>query len=268
MSNPKTLKLLITVKSYPVPSRKYGELACIAGVTEEGDFIRLYPVPFRSLPYDKQFKKYQWIEIQAERNPKDSRRESWRPTMGKEYQIGKQIGTDKGTWRRRADIVLKKKSRSMEELKQFHNENKTSLGIICPAQVTKMVIKEVAPNWDAKRLAMLKQQKLFEDNSGTLIRKLPYKFSYHFKCDDRSCKGHKMSIHDWELGALFWNEVKRLGSNEKAAESVKLKYFAEICGRDKDTYFYVGTVARHQTWIVLGTFYPKRQHNRELSFDG
>lgn len=41
------LKVLITVKTYPVPSTKYDELVCTAGVTEPGDFIRLYPINFR-----------------------------------------------------------------------------------------------------------------------------------------------------------------------------------------------------------------------------
>ena len=45
------LKLLITVKTYPIPSKRYDELVCTAGVTETGDFIRLYPINFRELPY-------------------------------------------------------------------------------------------------------------------------------------------------------------------------------------------------------------------------
>ena len=56
------LKVLITVKTYPIPSPKYDELVCTAGVTESGDFIRLYPINFRDLPYSKQYRKYQWIE--------------------------------------------------------------------------------------------------------------------------------------------------------------------------------------------------------------
>ena len=40
------LKVLITVKTYPIPSKKYDELVCTAGVTESGDFVRLYPINF------------------------------------------------------------------------------------------------------------------------------------------------------------------------------------------------------------------------------
>ena len=74
------LKVLITVKTYPIPSAKYGELVCTAGVTEEGDFVRLYPVNSRDQPYGKQYRKYQWVEIDAERHRgRDSRKESYRP---------------------------------------------------------------------------------------------------------------------------------------------------------------------------------------------
>jgi hypothetical protein len=72
------LKVLITVKTYPIPSRKYGELVCTAGVAKDGDFIRLYSINLRDLPYSKQYKKYQWIEIKAERHRgRDTRKESW-----------------------------------------------------------------------------------------------------------------------------------------------------------------------------------------------
>ena len=71
------LKLLITVKTYPIPSKKYDELVCTAGVTETGDFIRLYPINFRDLPFSKQYKKYQWIDVIAEKHQgRDVRKES------------------------------------------------------------------------------------------------------------------------------------------------------------------------------------------------
>lgn len=37
-------KILVTVKTYPTLSRKYGETVCTAGVREDGSWVRLYPV--------------------------------------------------------------------------------------------------------------------------------------------------------------------------------------------------------------------------------
>lgn len=63
MSEKLTAKVLITVMTYPHPSRGYQELVCTAGVTESGEWIRLYPVDYRYREQHQQFKKYQWIEV-------------------------------------------------------------------------------------------------------------------------------------------------------------------------------------------------------------
>lgn len=49
-------RVLITVKTYPNPSVKYDELVCNAGFIESGEWIRIYPIKFRQLPYDQQYK--------------------------------------------------------------------------------------------------------------------------------------------------------------------------------------------------------------------
>jgi hypothetical protein len=69
------IRVLVTVMTYPIPSANYGELVCTAGVTESGDFVRLYPIRYRDLPLAQQYKKYQWIEVDAERHRSDIRKE-------------------------------------------------------------------------------------------------------------------------------------------------------------------------------------------------
>ena len=39
-------RILVTVKTYPTLSRKYGETVCTAGVREDGTWVRIYPVDF------------------------------------------------------------------------------------------------------------------------------------------------------------------------------------------------------------------------------
>jgi hypothetical protein len=51
-------KILITVKTYPTLSRKHGKLVCTAGLREDGTWMRIYPVPFRLLDYDRRYSKY------------------------------------------------------------------------------------------------------------------------------------------------------------------------------------------------------------------
>ncbi len=44
-----TKTLLVSVKTYPTPSAKYIETTCVSGITEDGHWIRLHPINFRSL---------------------------------------------------------------------------------------------------------------------------------------------------------------------------------------------------------------------------
>ncbi len=72
-------RVLITVKTYPTLSRKYGETVCTAGVREDGTWVRIYPVPFRRLNEEQQYKKYDWLEVRLVRNTTDPRPETYRP---------------------------------------------------------------------------------------------------------------------------------------------------------------------------------------------
>ena len=254
------LKILITVKTYPIPSSKYDELVCTAGVTESGDFIRLYPINYRDLPYSQQYQKYQWIEVEAEKHRgRDNRKESYRPREGIKL-LGEPITPKVGDWSERAYFVLKQKSKSMEELWEKQEIDNTSLGVFKPKEVIGLEIQPDDPNWKPRFIAELKQQRLWEDRNVTKEppRKVPWKFYYRFSCDDPNCNSnHRMHIEDWEVGALYWNCVDKGSSSEEAAQKVKEKFFEEICAPDKNTHFFVGTVLGHRTWIVIGTFWPK-----------
>lgn len=71
------MKVFIVVKTYPALSSKYDEIVCTAGINENGDWIRIYPIPFRKLLYEKRYKKYQWIEFEVEKNLSDFRRRGY-----------------------------------------------------------------------------------------------------------------------------------------------------------------------------------------------
>lgn len=75
-------KLLITVTTYPSPSRSYDELVCTAGVLENGKWIRIYPVPLSFLIDLKgsgkvKNVKYTWIELDLGKRTDDFRPESY-----------------------------------------------------------------------------------------------------------------------------------------------------------------------------------------------
>jgi hypothetical protein len=80
-----TIRMVVAVKAYPVLSTKYHEAVCIAGVRTDSLFearwVRLFPVQFRDLPQEKQFDKWDEIEVTASKHSGDSRPESYRPNV-------------------------------------------------------------------------------------------------------------------------------------------------------------------------------------------
>ncbi len=266
----RTLRVLITIKTYPIPSAKYDELVCTAGVTETGDFVRLYPVNFRDLPWHQQYKKYQWLEVMATpHGSSDSRKESFRPKH-ETIRLGDVIKSNPDNWKERARYALAKKARSIEDLQERRKADRTSLGVFKPKRVKGLDISPDEPEWKPEFKAQLQQARIWETRTKSLNppRKVPFKFHYRFECDDPRCKGkHRMMIEDWEVGALFWKLVDQGKSYRDAAEMVKVK-FLELCGEDKDTHFFVGTVLEHpSSWIILGLFYPKVEIEQPTLWD-
>lgn len=262
MNQRQRLRVLITVKTYPIPSAKYEELVCTAGVTAQRDFVRLYPINFRELPFDRQYRKYQWIEIEATKHStRDSRKESYRPDCDT-LRTGQHIPTKRGDWSERAKYVLTNESRSMEDLWDQQARDRTSLGIFRPKKVHDLLVTPDDPQWKPAFRSALRQAKLFDTRRVTLQppRKVPFKFRYLFECDDERCSGrHRMMIEDWELGRLFWRLVDNGESPKAAAAKVRDKFLLDLCGPAKETYFYVGTILAHPTrWVIIGLFHPKK----------
>jgi hypothetical protein len=110
-------RVLVTVKTYPMPSSKYGELVCTAGLLDGSKWVRIYPVSLAFLSDDRGYPKYGWIELDLVRNTRDFRPESYRPNQGIDEQIricGK-VGTANG-WAARKGCVLKEVFASVDEL--------------------------------------------------------------------------------------------------------------------------------------------------------
>lgn len=219
--------------------------------------MRLYPIDYRYRPREQQFHKYQWIEVEL--SPRgagnDNRKESRKPNLESIRLLGPQLSTANG-WAERRQIIDALPHRTLNEYQQLHEADKTSLGIVRPTRILDMKIEETDRVWKPEWEVMFQQMRLFGDQQKPLA-KIPYKFSYVFECED-STKPHNAMCEDWELGVLFLKEAKRLGSEEKAAESVKRKFLDEICGPDKDTRFFMGTIFPYNTWVVLGVFYPPK----------
>ncbi len=248
------LKILVLVKTRPLPSRKYKELVCTAGVTEDGHWIRLYPIDFRYRPYWQWYNKYQWIEVEIKKNPTDPRPESYHPNCAT-IRPRSIVGTE-NKWAKRKEIVLRAGVYSMKRLHDFQATQGTSLGIVKPAEVTDFTIEQYDADWKPEWRRLFLQYKLFGQAQKPL-EKVPYKFSYQFRCNDTRCRGHTMMIEDWEIDQLFFR-MRNQYSERVALDKVREKFLGTLCGPEIDAHFFVGTVLTYGTWVVLGVFWPPK----------
>lgn len=272
-----TERVLVTVKTYPTLSSKYGELVCTAGVREDGSWVRIYPVPFRRLKDYYRFHKYSWIELALEKNRADNRPESFRPVDLSRINIHPPLGTtDK--WAERKEIMLERVDcyEDMKELIAKAHSNELSLALFKPGVVEDFVWEKTERKWDKRKLnkvmAELRQGHLFYPEEFIqefkVAKKLPYKFSYVFS--DRGGRKRKLMLEDWEVGALYWNCLARCNDEDEALRKVKEKYF-DTFTRKTDLHFYLGTTSRYHRWsknpfVVIGTFTPPIDHQPRLEF--
>ena len=270
-------KVLISVKTYPTLSTKYNELVCTAGFLEDGTWIRIYPLPFRALENEQQYKKWQWIELDLEKNPSDRRPESYRVGNLESLNIIEQLGTEQN-WYRRKEVI--NKSFIYDDLNvlisKANIDNELSLATFKPTKIIAFIVEEVEREWDKDKVTILekksKQLDIFQTEEEVkrqfeLVKKLPHKFSYKF--EDINGKESTLMIEDWEIGALYWNCLRNCNGDEKSAiQQVKNKYFDKFIS-ECDVLLFLGTTLKYHGWannpfVVVGVFYPKREPQQSL----
>ena len=144
-------EILVTVKAYPNPSKKYIETVCVAGVTKSGQWVRLYPIPYRYLEYEQQFPTYGLIQASI-RKSSDARPESYNIDINTLKVTGK-LGTA-DAWKARRELLLSLASQSVEALQEQQQTSKISLGLIHPKHIKRLIIQpKKDAQWSDEELA-------------------------------------------------------------------------------------------------------------------
>lgn len=273
------LKVLLTVTTYPLPSRSYDELVCTAGVLEDGTWIRIYPVPLSFLVDLKKGGKvnnvkYNWIEINLIKRTDDFRPESYSPEKKdfRDFVLCGRLDTA-SNWYERKKYCLNNIYTSIEALIEDSKAPKnTSLATFKPTEIIGFDIEEDDRDWKPVWKELRNQLDMFSNQEksdpSTMIPKVPYKFYYKFL--DSEGKKSRLMIEDWEIGALFWKTLKSEYGNEKRAlDKVKQQYFENFTN-NKDIHLFLGTTSEghRRRWtnpfVIIGVFYPKIENQLGL----
>lgn len=270
-------KVLLTVTTYPLPSRSYDELVCTAGVLENGDWIRIYPVPLSfliDLKGSGKLKnvKYTWIELELNKRSDDFRPESFSP---KHYDfrdliLHNRLDT-KSNWLSRKEFCLKQVFTNLGTLIEASKAPKNlSLATFKPTEIIGLEIENDEREWKNEWKEIRKQGDLFatDQSPEILIPKLPYKFYYRFK--DDCGKQSRLMIEDWEIGALYWKCLRYADGNESIAlKKVKEQYETNFINK-KNLFLFLGTTREwhmrrsKNPFVIIGIFYPKIENQLSL----
>lgn len=260
-----TKKVLIVARTYPTPARKGIEVSCTAGICD-GEWIRLFPLPYRFLEEDQRFKKYQLIEVKVQKARGDVRPESYM-IFSDTISIQSEVLSSANDWQARKNVLFPLKAHSLCRLMKERDENHfPTLGFFKPKMIHELVIEnEENPSWTEEQLQTLSQGNLFDMKQREGLEKVPYRFRYRFTCEDETCPSHTIICTDWEIGVGWWRWSRQYGS--KWEDKFRQRFEMEMIQKF-DTHFVVGTVHGHpHTWIIIGLFYPPKSQGLLPLFD-
>jgi hypothetical protein len=258
------VEVVITVKAYPSASSKYRETVCVAGIRPgilgNAELMRLYPVPFRSMQFTDQFRKWEIVNVPVRRHPSDLRPESFRPDVDAITKV-RWLDTN-NRWAQRRPYMDQLPVFSMCELQARQKQTAQSLGVVDPGDVLDMVISpRDAADLDESRSSLAAEPaSLFDDGDDFAAVEIPpYHFRYHFRCADCGpSKLHRISNIDWEVMQAFRSWRGSYGE-ASALERVRQKWVDEICGPKKDTLFFSGNMHQHPgSFLILGAWWPPK----------
>ncbi|MFY7837707.1 MAG: hypothetical protein ACOVQ0_15645 [Novosphingobium sp.] len=230
---------------------------------ESGKFIRLFPVPFRLVRDEQQFKKWQWIAARIEKAKGDHRTESHKIYVDTIDCSQKPISTHARWADRRVALNGVSVFNDFAALESDRKSSGTTIGLLKPSSIISLDITPERPDWtdeERKKLeANERQIGLFDaadEQNLAQLRKIPFSFHYRYTCTiGGTTNEYRHKIVDWEAGALYWKCVRRHGDNWEIPFRQKLEEALPAA----DLHFLMGTIHRFpDQWLIISLIYPPR----------
>lgn len=203
----------ILIKAQPHRSSRYFETVCCAGVGRDRRWRRQYPVPFRILDDEQQFRRWDWIRYSYVR-PRDDRRVESQKVVPETLEV---VGRIKQS--ERAGFLEPLIRQSFAEASSRHE----SLTLIRPKQFSVEAQLKTEKEIDAeasKHRELANQLSLF-DSTAKPLKICRARFTVKWQDYDGHSRSHECD--DWETSAAY-NRFERLHGHSRAVEIVKEKY--------------------------------------------
>jgi len=231
---------IVMIKAAPQVGQRHGETVCCAGIDLQGNWLRLYPISFRTLDDGQKFGRWDRIRFRWRRPNDDPRIESRRVDQDT-LQIAGQLKKSERERFLSSTIVTgldaeRQAGRSLALLKaeviEFKSEKKDG------AELRK----------EAEKFAALRAQPdLFNTKPIIPYEPCPYRFKYRYRTDDGLREG---TCQDWEIEATFFKRA-RLYGEERALSEVRQVFGEEY--PKKGMLLAMGTHSLYpDTWLING----------------
>lgn len=228
--------LIILGRACPEPLRDGRVTVCMAGWSEARGFIRIYPTRA-----DMKWHRWDVVEVEVERNERDTRAESWKiagskeewDTLAEKVKVTGRV--DSRDERRNLAANL------TDDCVNALNEQKRSLGIIKPNQILKTYF---ADNAEYGKLVQQGLPGLTELDSVQTKRDFSSEPRIRYRCPNcQTQQGyHDQQVLEWGFFEWFRKHPDNL---EQVWEN------AQIDREDTDIYLFVGNQAAHRTSFII-----------------
>ena len=236
-------RILITVRTYPVISQKYIETVCTGGITDNGEWRRLYPVPLRYLDTERRYKTFDVVDVEVKPG-KDTRPESRVPVIASLRITSKLKG-----WAERRNWIEKTAFASVDEMVAAGK----SLAPVRVREVLEFVAKPDSAVWTAAQLEKLKQGNLFDARQP--LEKIP--FDFRFLWIDGAGKQYNSHVMAWEFGETWRSYSKRYSD---PVSVMRDKWMNDLCSPKRDVLFFMGNQNRFRDqFSICGIFGPPKE---------
>ncbi len=240
--------ILIIAKAYPEPSKKYVETVCIGGIVENGNFIRLYPIPYRLLEHQQKFNKWFWIRAKIKKSLNDPRKESYKIDADSIKIIRKKID--------KIEIIknfIPLVSEDCKELDEYYREEFGSLGAV-EIEPQHFYYEESDKEWNYLQKMYLKQLSIF-DRDRKILEKIKWKFKLKYYCKNSdSCNGHDKHFLCWEFYEAYRNFKKKYSSVEEALKNIEKAFWSRF-SKEKNKYLILGTHFKYKNIWMIGDYF-------------
>jgi len=246
-------RVLLAVKAYPERSKTHGDVACTAGVTSDGEWIRLYPIEFDKFRGFGKLKRYSIIECECKKasGEKLSRKESYKVRTGSIKIVDTSLA-EHADWVGRREWIQPLLANSIEELDECYKTDNTSLGLLKPKEILRFYTTQdiMTDLWKSHEYQMT-----IDGKRVPIVTKVPHQFKYRFTCNEcPDGKNHEIHCEDWELLESYRSWGKRYPNAEELWEKLHDKFYSFVVNRD--IHFFLGLHSQYPSWLIIGLFYP------------